>query len=76
MKFRGTKLTVAQKKKILKYGKAIGINEKNIGDYLYKSLEYVPVNGESLGRFNEKREKYVLVNLKENSLVEVMCDTF
>lgn len=74
MRTRGSRLTVAQRKKILKYGKAHGITEKNIGDYLYQGLKHVPVDSDGLGRDSMKREEYSLVNVVNNEIVKISCD--
>ena len=71
---RGKKLTVAQRNTVLKFGRGLGLNEKNIGDWLYKSLEYVDISGGGLGRWSTKQERYNLINAKTGEILCVPCN--
>lgn len=71
---RGKKLTVAQRNTVLKYGRGFGLSEKNIGDWLYKSMEYVDISGGGLGKWSAKQERYNLINSKTGEEVSIPCN--
>lgn len=71
---RGKKLTFAQRKTIVKFGKGLGITDKTVGDWLYKSMKYIDLSGEGLGKSSIKQEQYTLVHAKTNETLEVLCD--
>ena len=71
---RGKKLTVAQRNTVLKYGRGFGLSEKNIGDWLYKSMEYVEISGVCLRKFSAKQETYNIINSKTGEEISIPCN--
>ncbi len=55
------KLTSKHRNVLLKYGHSFNVNAKNVAEYYYQSLEYVPLDGK-LGKYNTKQEKWTFVH--------------
>ena len=68
------RLTAAQRKILLKHGKAYGVNDKNISDYYYYGLERINLSGGSLSKGSYKQEKWTFVNMRTNEKIDVLGD--